>query len=260
MIKFDSIERIFAFGCSFTKYHWPTWADVIASEVPNARFYNFGICGAGNLSIASRLLESHQRFQFGKNDLVIAMWSTMCREDRYVTWKEGWQRTGNIFTQNEYDSTFVEKWADPRGYLIRDISIISLTKQYCENLECQHLLLPSVPFDYQQDEKDSSIKEILSLYNSVISKFPRSLLELELKFRFENGHEYYRDGYDGLWQDYHPNTLRYRMYLEKLNIPLTKNSLTFAGTSFSKLKKCNTLSDIDREFNNLINKDSKILF
>ena len=32
MIKLKNVERIFAFGCSFTKYYWPTWADVIASS------------------------------------------------------------------------------------------------------------------------------------------------------------------------------------------------------------------------------------
>ena len=24
--------RIFTFGCSFTQYHWPTWADILINE------------------------------------------------------------------------------------------------------------------------------------------------------------------------------------------------------------------------------------
>ena len=40
-------SRFFAFGCSFTSYYWPTWADIIGQEFSD-RYYNLAMCGAGN--------------------------------------------------------------------------------------------------------------------------------------------------------------------------------------------------------------------
>ena len=258
MIKLKNVERIFAFGCSFTKYYWPTWADVIASEVPEANFLNFGICGGGNLSIVSRMVEANQRFKFNNRDLVVIMWTTMCREDRWVTSRNGWAMTGNIFTQSDYSMEFVEKWCDPKGYLIRDLSLISLATQFLQNLKCQTLLLPSVPFDYQQDETDKSIQSILKIYDNILSLYPKSLLELELNYIFDNT-TYYKEGHDGIWEDYHPTTLRYRNYLEKINLPLTDKSKKFALESLEKLQDSKTLDEISKNFNNLFYKDNNIL-
>ena len=51
------------------------------------------------------------------NDLIIVMWSTFCREDRWIT-NRNWVNPGNIFSQKEYDDEFVQKYADSTGYLI----------------------------------------------------------------------------------------------------------------------------------------------
>lgn len=249
MKTFSNIKRIFTFGCSFTRYHWPTWADILAKEHPAALFFNFGHCGGGNLSIAARLTEANQRFKFNESDLVAIMWTTMCREDRYITWRDGWQMTGNIFTQNEYDKDFVEKYADTRGYLIRDLALIAMGTTLVKSTNCQHLILPSVPFNYQQDEKDSSIPEILNLYKDVLEPMPKSLLELEMNFNFTCGHTYSHPQVKEPYGDYHPDTIRYRNYLEKVGVALTEQSEAFAYESVEKLKKCVTLSDIDKTFN-----------
>ena len=36
---------LYTFGCSFTKYVWPTWADLLLSQVDGE---NWGMCGGGN--------------------------------------------------------------------------------------------------------------------------------------------------------------------------------------------------------------------
>jgi hypothetical protein len=42
-IDFFKYKRFFAFGCSFTKYHCPSWSDLISKEMPNAEYVNFGL-------------------------------------------------------------------------------------------------------------------------------------------------------------------------------------------------------------------------
>ena len=45
---------LYTFGCSFTKYVWPTWADLLLSQVDGE---NWGMCGGGNKFIFETLME-----------------------------------------------------------------------------------------------------------------------------------------------------------------------------------------------------------
>ena len=49
-------KRFFAFGCSFTNYYWPTWADIIGQD---SNFYeNWAQPGAGNHFIFNSIMFS----------------------------------------------------------------------------------------------------------------------------------------------------------------------------------------------------------
>jgi hypothetical protein len=74
-------KRLFTFGCSWTNYVWPTWADIIAYD-QQIEFHNKGKGGAGNTFIASSILESDLKYKFTDTDLILVNWSTWQREDR----------------------------------------------------------------------------------------------------------------------------------------------------------------------------------
>lgn len=233
-IDFKKYKRFFAFGCSFTGYIWPTWADVLSKEMPHSEFYNMGHCGSGNLLITARLTEANARFKFDQDDLVIVMWTTFCREDRYF--HNNWHAPGNIFTQGLYDEKFVEKFADPKGYLIRDLALITSATGFLKSLSCDSITLSSVPFNYQNEETEN-VNNILSLYKTTVDSTPTSLFELEMKGVWDCGHNYIHSQ-QGFFGDYHPDTLRYYSYLKKLNFPLTDVSLNFANQSVKRLHQC----------------------
>ena len=65
-MKLENYKRFFAFGCSLTRYHWPTWADIIAREIPES--YNYGQSGAGNLFISNQVVEANVRHKFNDTD------------------------------------------------------------------------------------------------------------------------------------------------------------------------------------------------
>jgi hypothetical protein len=83
-IDYKKYKRVFIFGCSFTKYEWPTWANILSYEMPDAEIYNFAQSGAGNLFISERVIAANQRYRYNKDDLILLMWSTHSREDRYI--------------------------------------------------------------------------------------------------------------------------------------------------------------------------------
>jgi hypothetical protein len=245
-IDFSKYKRFFAFGCSFTGYNWPTWADILSKEMPQAEFYNMGYSGAGNLMISARITEASIKFKFCETDLLMPMWTTFCREDRYF--HNAWSCPGNIFTQQTYSEDFVKKFADPKGYLIRDLALITLTTGYLKSLPCDIIPLASVPYNYQ-NEDDASVLPILESYKDITNQTPPCLFELEMNNHWTNGHEYY-DPNHGHRQDYHPDPLRYRSYLEKLGMPLTDLSQTFAQESYNKLKQTKTKDEILKTFPN----------
>lgn len=249
-INFSKYKRFFAFGCSFTGYIWPTWADVLSHEMPNAKFYNMGVCGAGNLMISARITEANLKFKFNEDDLVIVLWSTFCREDRYFHGM--WSTPGNIFTQQTYNEAFVKKFCDPKGYLIRDLTIMTMATEYLKSLPCDNIRLMSVPYNYQ-NENDSSVIPIIQSFSDLTSSTPPSMLDLELQGVFENGHTYFHKSMNQEFGDYHPNPLRYRGYLEKLKFPLTEISNIFATKSTKILKSCRTDSEIKSKFANNTN-------
>jgi hypothetical protein len=116
------------FGCSFTKYHWPTWADIVLkqAELAGMEIDNQGMPGAGNLFIAIQIQNAIARGLLKPGDHVLIAWSTFFREDRLVDGR--WLMPGNIFNQEIYPRFWTEKYADIEFYTLRDCALISATR------------------------------------------------------------------------------------------------------------------------------------
>lgn len=243
-IDYSKVKRFFSFGCSFTSHVYPTWADVLSSEMPKATFYNFGQTGAGNILISSRVTEANHKFQFTEEDLVIVMFSTFYREDRYV--KDGWIAKGNIYNNCIYGDDFVKNFADPIGYLIRDFSLIELITTYLKTLPCQSKVLISCNiledlemgerfFKSDQNSK-VTINTVIETYSKLISSLPKSLKEIveDSNKLWKTGHSYLIDG--KMSNDPHPNPLMYYNYLKTLGFNLTEKSDNYVRHAMDKLK------------------------
>jgi hypothetical protein len=220
MIDYTKYKRFFAFGCSFTCYIWPTWADVISKEMPQAEFFNLGKTGAGNLCISSKVAEANNRFKFTDTDLVMVMFSSYTREDRWV--EHEWMTHGNVFVNEVYSKDWVRKFADERGYLIRDASLIDLTTGYLKSLPCDSYTMLSVPFKTNADSPNSDSiapNDILEVYVDTFSKMPPSFFELEL-FGWDTDYKKFRDG--------HPSPIKYYNYLEKIGFKFSESTKQYA--------------------------------
>src|SRR6056300_1631069 len=107
-------NRLFTFGCSYTLYNWPTWADLLGLEYPI--FFNWGYAGLGNRAIAERLAEAHARFNINESDTVIIQWSSPLRHDWMHFGKGGddlsnWRTHGSIFSK-ENSKIFKYDWIE----------------------------------------------------------------------------------------------------------------------------------------------------
>ena len=161
------MSRLFTFGCSFTNYRWSTWADCLAPEFDE--FQNWGQSGGGNHYIFNSVVEANQRHCFGAGDTVVVCWTSFTRDDRYVDGR--WHTPGNIFSTPIYDTAYLQKHFDERGYLIRDLAYISAVKMLLEScpgviwrfLSMVEIMARPLPND------DSSLhRDVMRLYGNVL--------------------------------------------------------------------------------------------
>jgi hypothetical protein len=179
------MSRLFTFGCSFTQYGWPTWADILGRQF--AHYENWGRSGAGNLYISCAVSECHVKNQFNKNDTVVIMWSAITREDRYF--EKGWHTAGNVYTQDKlFGKSWVKKFADYRGYLIRDLAFINQVSGFLDSCGVKYYFFsawdissPDLPMDITED-----VSDVLWHYRAVIEKIRPSVNNIIFNYDCNN--------------------------------------------------------------------------
>lgn len=221
MLVNNTVKRVFAFGCSFTNYFWSTWAEIVALDL-NADLYNYGRSGAGNTFIANTVAQADAVYKFNKDDLVIVSWTNVCREDR---WRgQGWVTPGNIFTQVQYDQDYVKNWADPVGYMVRDLGQIHLTKGLLEKTNCNFHMFQMVKLLEQIDPKgkrnaitNPHQKRLSEMYKETLDFIKPSFFSVLWNDDIYNN-KMLKDKkfYNGNFADGHPTPLEHLEYLKAI--------------------------------------------
>lgn len=139
------MSRLFTFGCSFTKYGWPTWADLLGLEFDYSE--NWGVAGIGNVAIAQRIIECNSKHRFTQDDTIVVQWSSHLRNDFHRFSKNpaddtsypGWNTNGSIFNYmnaNRYDNKWIDRFFDEKSYVMYSLNAMLATKQILQNSKC----------------------------------------------------------------------------------------------------------------------------
>jgi hypothetical protein len=162
------LSRFFAYGCSFTKYYYPTWADIIINDHDEG--YNCGRLGSGNQLIANRICETNAVKKFNSDDTIIIMWSNFFRDDVYKD-KDGWQTKGNIFF-------YKDNVEDLSHYVYRDCNLITSTL-YSLRTTGATVVSTSINNPYNDDLmlQDKNICNILDRYEPWVRPQTKTLHE-----------------------------------------------------------------------------------
>ena len=118
--------RIFTFGCSFTDYRWPTWADII---LYGNEGYNCAVTGGGFDSILYRLLEVDRKFKLTKEDKIIIVLTTPLRWDIIVN--QSWSTHGQI-TSNPSFAKYENKLFSIDGLAYKSFNNLLLIQEFLE--------------------------------------------------------------------------------------------------------------------------------
>ena len=140
------MSRLFTFGCSFSKYTWPMWSDLLGLEFDH--FENWGVSGGGNVCIANRVIECIVKNNITPEDIIVVQWTTHLRHDfhtfKYLTdgpdKEAGWKTKGSIFNYlnvKKYDKQWQKNFFDEQSYVMLTLNAIHSTQLALENTGCK---------------------------------------------------------------------------------------------------------------------------
>jgi hypothetical protein len=246
-------ERIFTFGCSFTRYYWATWADLIASEIPHVEHINYGRCGAGQQFIQAMISQALIKHKPTSKDLLAVMYTTHYREDRHMgtnehTHEPEWKTPGNIYSQGDYPMSFVEQFCVPRGMTIRDCAIMHscdamLDSEQFDSVQFQGVGVPKQEwYGHGGDCNDTSVNADINEYYSDLlnNHLMPDLLNTQMGGEWPVYYTYNGGpdcGYENVMvPDYHPHSISYREYLIKCGLPMGERSERLANQSHALMQ------------------------
>jgi len=158
--------RCFAFGCSFTNWFYPTWADIIGINYNS--FYNFAKGGTSNFTHFQRFIEVDQIYKFEKNDTILWGLTNLSRhnflledqnretlffgcgalnkEDHWFDTHEKYKDHSHIikFARDHY---WKEKWGIYYTWLA-----VSNVKRLCEALGCKLVIIPGMNINVWEND------------------------------------------------------------------------------------------------------------
>lgn len=175
------MKRFFTFGCSFTDYHWPTWADIMSLEYDH--YQNWGRNGGGNHFIFYSLIEAISRENINSQDTVAIMWTSVGREDRWI--RNGWFLSGSIY-YSQYPKEYVDKFTDPTGFFLTNLTVIDAVKKLLDNIGCRYYFFSVLPFEKIDDSILNRIfplenkveLQVKDLYKDTLNKIQPSVFEM----------------------------------------------------------------------------------
>lgn len=181
------MSRLFTFGCSFTKYHYPTWADIVGSCFNE--YQNWARGSAGNNFILSSLQECHARNNLTAADTVIILFAPLTRYDYYQF--ENWHHEVNAVHKLHSQDLF----SCPRGVTVQNYSWMSCVVEFLQSAQTNYQL-----FSWSYLEKNDvyslyakNLDQIIEtrFYNKAIYPLARTISEeVKLKYRLHAGDDW----------------------------------------------------------------------
>tara|TARA_E500000081_G_C6103130_1_gene338618 strand:+ start:597 stop:1466 length:870 start_codon:yes stop_codon:yes gene_type:complete len=187
-------ERIITFGCSWTEFLWPTWANVI-SDILEVPLFNQGGSGEGNVAILHKMLAWKLQCGFHNTDLVLVNWSNFMREDRI---KNGsWKTGGNVATSRFYNDKFVRNYWDEENDFVKNAGAMIMANEMFDIAYQSR-----IPSQNNYDSKKSA-----PWYN----KWQKEISHIKYFELLENEEDWYK-----LTSDLHPSILSHIHHAVKI--------------------------------------------
>lgn len=228
------MKRLFTFGCSFTQWWWPTWADILAPSYDH--FENWAIKGCGNRTIVERLSEFVLKNNITSDDTIIVQWTDYHRHDIHMgraKFESNWSASGGIWI-NEYTPNWIKEYWTEQSYIMHSLNFINFGINILENLPCKWYITAYV-------DLQSEIKPFpeLHFYNKLFNH-PNWITPPIQEYTTAHGYTCTSFVCDKLKDDHHPSPRYHALWLEdcllpKLNMSINYEFLTKVNQDFNTI-------------------------
>ena len=218
---FQDIDRLFVFGCSFSQWGTPTWADILATHL-NIEYYNYASGGAGNQFIFTKLQQADIHYKFTHKDLVIVQWTNIRREDRFFERDDKWITPGNIYNQNLYNDNYVDNYVNDSNSALRDYTLIYAASQMLHHkTNFKFLQMVDIFETLDQWDEDASmspvLQSIIDFYKPHIKPLlPESFYQILWDNDMENKRQSVKTEFHPDYNDYHPSILEHGNFVKQV--------------------------------------------
>jgi hypothetical protein len=147
------------------------------------------------------------------------MWTNTAREDRYV--QDHWVTPGNIYWQDTYNKNFVKEFSCERGYLIKDLSLISAAAELLNKWGCNWHFLSMVPMVEHShavimgpdfESVIPKLDDVAKVYQPTLDQIKPSMFEIIFNKNWNSRTGIQHNGR----RDFHPTPTEHLEYLEKV--------------------------------------------
>lgn len=218
-MNFSNYDRLFSFGCSFTDYRWPTWADIIDQESEEDKLFNYGGSGYSNIMISREIFNADLIHKFTKNDLILISWTDICREERFFNGRIN--GTGNIF--GNYPPLYQFKNVNEvtqllHQFYVRDLTIITAVESYLNLKNIEHVMFSTVPLSYSEEGKPFFVPpHIADYFIDINKKIKYNFFETIFNSNWTSvDNIIIRDTNGQTYKDTHPSPLQHLDFLKKI--------------------------------------------
>ncbi len=274
------MNNLYTFGCSFTNFCYPTYADYLAPYYKT--HYNLGFPGSGNKAIFHKISYLIHKGIISEGDTVTIQWSALAREDKLLNDGE-WVGGGLITNTPIFNENYVNEFFSVKQKAYELLSFIStiLPTIRSKNIKVKWFYMlepwfsdmlgepgavPDILVDqYVETFKSGIIDEIKSLCDSDFIGSIESFSIDNGYLNFRNKPTFYFENENKIHQDDHPPQYIHYLFskylLKNLNIEVNDNDEFLYNNSLEWTDYI-TNKDLvyESELNFLKNKKEKIKY
>lgn len=133
-------SKLVTFGCSFTDWQWPTWADWMGHYYDDHEKLAKG--GTGNRAIFHTLISYLGSKSSFENEQIVIQWTSAIREDRYD--KENnpteYRPGGNVTNNPFYDKEYIEQHYSTLQNTVETVNYIFTAKKLLDSLNIEYVM------------------------------------------------------------------------------------------------------------------------
>lgn len=250
-MQLNNKKRIFTFGCSFTEYFWPTWADMI---LHNNDGVNYGRLGGGYEQIMSNLVQCDLDYKLNSNDIVIIVFPNFLRWD--LPFYPNMVCVGNMIMSHWYK--YINKFWTIDGVVYKNINLMYMIDTFLKSKNVTFKYSGMIDtYNYLDDVlREVKVDNKLLIHVNKIKKEINLLTDFYSFLHNDNNLVWKKTKKWKIdkWEDMHPRPIDHYKWLNDILLPELKIDINISNDDILIMEQIIDENDVPENVTELFDK------